>query len=477
MDISAKFDYSRLDHAKDHTPNLVVSLKAPQIDWVEQRPTIAILPVVDLSGSMEGDKLTYAKQSCLKLIEHLQTGDFAGLVTFSNSAEVVVKPQRVDSDVKLKLKKAVEGLRIGGGTNFAAGLVDSIDEIQKLDLPPTVLHRVIMFTDGMPTVGICDNKAILALLEKKRARATVSAFGYGAGAGEWTGCDQDFLTELSSRGRGNYAYVRDPDDALGAFGKELGGLLSTYATDLHIEVEPANGAIIKRVITNVPHEEDPTGMIDIPLSDIMGEETRHFVIETEVKERAKAFPRDTTLFEVRVRYDIITEEGAKETRTAETKAQVRFVRAKEAQEKPDKDLDEIIALHQTIRAQLDAEEQAKQGNYEQAAQVMAAMADSAKNRGHENIAAAAQNTSGIVGSSIYYAQSQGYLRSFANGGTRAYGTSALDDQAAVFLSECNVSLNNSAMDQVATSFTTTTTPPNTPASSGNLVIPSGSTGK
>lgn len=453
MDIIARFDYDRLDHSKDNTPNLVISLRAPSLDWVAKRPQIAILPVVDLSGSMQGPKLEYAKQSVLKLVEHLQEGDYAGLVTFSNRAQVVVKPQRITAEAKDTLRKAVQGLRIGGGTNFADGMITALDVIQQLDLPVKFLHRVIMFTDGMATVGICDNKTILALLEKKMARATVSAFGYGDGDGEWSGCDQSFLTAFAGLGRGNYAYVKDPDDALGAFGKELGGLLSTYATDLRLEVEPANGAHVTEVITNVEHDEDVLGRIEILISDILAEESRHFVFATKMGSKDKAFPRDTTVFDLRLSYDVLTEEGSRKTEVVEAKAKVRFVRAKDAQDKPHVGVDQIVALHQTIRAQLEAEAAAEKGDFQQAARVMQLIGDDVQVRGHQNVAQMAFTTSGRLGSAAMYVQNSGYLRSVAAAGTRAYGTSAMDETAAEHLVACDVSLSNSAMGQYSASFT------------------------
>jgi len=470
MDITARFNFDKLDHAQENTPHLVISLRAPSLDWVAKRPQIAILPVVDLSGSMQGPKLEYAKQSVTKLVEHLQEGDYAGLVTFDNRAKVVVKPQRVTAQVKDKLKKAVQGLHIGGGTNFAAGMVEAIDVIQGLDLPPKFLHRIIMFTDGMPTVGICDNKTILAMLAKKLARATVSAFGYGVGQGEWSGCDQDFLTEFSKLGRGNYAYVQDPDDALGAFGKELGGLLSTFATDLRLEIEPTNGAHVTSVVTDVEHEEDVTGLVEIPISDILAEESRHFVFATKMGAKEKAFPRETSVFDIRLSYDVLTEDGVKRTETVEAKAKVRFVRAKDAQDKAHAEIDQIVALHQTIQAQLVAEKAADKGDFDQAAQVMNFMALDAQDRGHLNVAAAAQAAGGRVGNSVMYAQSAGYLRSFANAGTRAYGTSAVDDAAEQQLSSCNVAMSNSAMDEYQTSFTVEPAPAPGPAAVPTITV-------
>lgn len=478
MEILARFNYDKLDHTKVNTPHLVVSLKTPALDWVEKRPAIAILPCIDLSGSMQGDKLAYAKQSVLKLIEHLAEGDVAGLVTFDNHAQVVVTPAKVTGDFKAKLSAAVEKLQIGGGTNLAEGIVSSIDVIQKLDLPPSFLHRIILFTDGQPTMGITNPKAILKLLNKKRARATVSAFGYGEGNCSWGGIDHDFLTALSTQGKGNYAYVKDPDDALGAFGKELGGLLSTYATNLMVEINPSGGHRIQKVVTNIEHEEDVTGVIEIPISDILGEETRHLVFETALAEQKKCFPRETTVFDVRVTYEVLTEDGARETHSAETKARVRFVREDEAQAKAHAEVDQILALHQMIRAQLDAEEEAKKGNFEGAVMFMQEVQQNVAARGHFGVATAARLTGDRLGSASLYANSGAYLNSVANAGTRAYGTSRVDDAAAVVLESCNVAMSSPTQDSYQASFEATPAPPAAvDLVSADLVIPSSTTGK
>jgi len=451
--IQARFAHDRLDHTKDNTTHLVVSLEAPSLNWVEKRPNVAILPVLDLSGSMGGDKLDYAKKSLLKLIEHLQPGDVAGLVTFSNSSRVDVAPQQVTPDLKARLRQVIERLHVEGGTNFAAAMVDAIDLIQNLDLPPRFLHRVILFTDGQPTVGITDLKAILAMLKNKKARATVSAFGYGeVGGGTWGGCDQSFLSELASLGEGNYAYVRDPDDALAAFGKELGGLLSTYATNLHLEIEPVSGHQIKSVVTNVEHEQDVTGTVEIPIPNILSEETLHFVMEVSLGQQKNSFPRAFTVFNVRLIYSVMTEKGSNESKQLEAKAKVRFVKSEEAQTEAHKEVDSIVALAQMVRAQLEAEKKADAGLFQQAAAVMHNFSEDLQRRGRVEVAHVARNIGGYMMPGVY-AETAGYRTSVARGATRAYSVSALDSQAAQDLLECNVSLNNAAMDGTVQLFT------------------------
>jgi Ca-activated chloride channel family protein len=470
MKLAAHFDISQLDHAKTNTAHLVVSLEAPSIDWIKQRPKVCIFPVIDASGSMDGDKLAYAKASVRKLIDQLSPGDFAGLGVLESKFHLRVKPQVVTPEVKDLLLREVDRIGVMGGTNFSEAIQETLKLIQRLDLPLNFLHRVIIFTDGQPTEGIVDQGAIKKILGDQMGRVSVSFFGYGENApSKYSGCDHNFLTELSQIGKGNYAYVQNPDDALAAFGKELGGLLSTYASDVKLSLMPTRDHRITKVVTDIPYEEEIEGEILIDVGDLLAEEKRHLVFDVELKEQSKAFPRDTKVLDLRVSFMRVTPDG-KEVDNLTSDAKVRFVRKSEAQEKPDPELDKIVALHQMVRAQLEAEEKAKQGQFKEAQELMVASSNLFSSRGHENLAAATRRTGLAVGSSASYLSDQGYLRGmqYASRGMRA---SAMTADASVVLQELNVSLNNSAQEAYATAFVApepspTWTPQTPPSSKG-----------
>jgi len=456
MEISARFSYDKLDPTKANNPHLVISLKAPTLDWVTKRPAVCLLPLIDLSGSMRGSKLEYAKKSLHILVDQLQPGDIAGLVGFENRHHVFVEPAPVTPELKAKLKAAIDRLAVMGGTNLCDGMLEALKLVNNLDLAPKYLKRVIMFTDGQPTTGVTDSKEILRLMGENLGSVTMSAFGYGALTNdEWSGCDQTFLTTFAQTGKGNYAYVQSPDESLTAFGRELGGLLSTYAQDIVVEVEPENGHQLTKVVTDIKIEQNALGETEFRFSDILSEETRHFVFETTVQKQGddfKPMPRPLNIFSVKVSYSVLTESGQRETRTAETKAKLRFVDPSEAQKEPDKALDEIIALAQVVRAQLEAEEQAKKGNFGAAAAVMDGIAVQLDHRGHGNTSRLARNVRQRVGSSQLYARSEGYLRSTGSAGTRAYGVSAMDGEAALDLVSAGAVLSNSSMQHSTNLF-------------------------
>jgi Ca-activated chloride channel family protein len=446
LDTQARLTFDSVQFDKDTDAHLVVSLKAPKIDWQAKRPRVCIIPVIDISPSMMGQKLEYAKQSVLKLIDHLQPGDFCGVVAFGGEVFTVSKPVEVTQARKDELKAKVGQLGTNGSTNFSGGMCQGLELLNKGDLPDGMLKRVIMFTDGMPNTGIAIKKEdIVRLLEAQLGIATLSAFGYG------TDADQELLADVAKTGKGNYAFIRNPEDALSAFAKELGGLLSTFAQNLSIVVAPHNGHTITATVSDVTAEEDGK-KVKVTLPDILSEEERHLVFAVKLDKQPNAFPRESSVFDVTIEYDMLDGAAQKTHQTEELKAKVQFVKEDDAQKKPTPEVDRIVGLAQLVQAQVEAEEHAKRGDYAGAVKVMRVTCDSFMTRDQADLAHVSSNVAEKMGNQAVYAVSSGYLGSMRSAGSRAYGTSSLDASAAADLGAVGVSLSNSAQAQTVASF-------------------------
>ena len=445
MKIQARLTFDTVPFNKNTDAHLVVSLKAPKIDWQAKRPHVCIIPIIDISPSMEGQKMEYAKQSVLKLIDNLQPGDFCGIVAFGGEVFVVSKPVEVTQARKDELKLKVGQLRSNGSTNFSGGMCQGLELLNKGDLPGDMLLRAIMFTDGMPNTGIATKHAdIVKLLAANLGIATLSAFGYGADA------DQELLADVAKTGKGNYAFIRNPEDALSAFAKELGGLLSTYAQNLVIEVSPHNGHLITETVSDVTATEDGKKVL-VKLPEILSEEERHVVFGIKLDAQPKAFPRQSSVFDVTVRYDSVAD-GKKKAHEEVLKVKVQFVKEDDAQKKATPDVDRIVGLAQLVQQQIKAEQFAKVGNYSAAYNALAADEDHFIPRGLGDLHKVAQSVAGHVSSHAQYAASSGYLGSMRSVGTRSVGTSSLDPAAAADYGVVGVSMSNSAQDQMAQNF-------------------------
>lgn len=421
MKTEARLTFDRVRHDQDNTAHLVISLSAPALAAERTRPPILLVPVIDVSPSMRGDKLAYAQRSVLKVIDHLAPGDMCGLVQFSGHAEVLSVPVKITPQTKDELKRKVGALRIGNATNIADALLTGLKVANEMDLPADVVTRVILFTDGEANTGPAIRDAdILTLLEKNIGLATVSAFGYGLDA------KQSLLGEIAKRGKANYAFIENPDAALSAFGRELGGLLSTYAMDLVLQVQPLAGHDITGVISDVDAKEGATGELTIKIPDVLAEETRHIVLGVKLLKQKTGFPRPVNVFEMKFAYDIIGPGGSKERKVEELKVKAEFVKPGEEQAKPHEALDEIAGLAQIVRSQIEAEEKAKRGDYSGAALHMQKTADDFTRRGLTQHRLVASNLSAKMGNHAAYVSSEGYRVSMSNGGTRGVGVANYD---------------------------------------------------
>jgi Ca-activated chloride channel family protein len=448
MKIDARLTFDKIRFDQDFDAHLVLSLTAPTVEQSEKRQAVCIIPVIDVSPSMQGEKMAYAKQSVLKLIDHLQAGDYCGLVEFSYSANVIAKPTKVTAASKDDLKRKVGDLRIGNATNIADALLTGLKLANDMDLPSEVITRVILFTDGQANTGVATRSAdILKLVEPNLGLASVSAFGYGVDA------DQQLLASIAKNGKANYAFVRNPDDALSAFGKELGGLLSTHATGLVLEVTPLAGHRVTKIISDVEAEEDAIGgEVTIKIPDILGEETRHIVMGVKLSAQKNSLPRPVNIFDVKVGYDVLDPNSRKERKDADTKVKVQFVKQGEEQDKPDAELDKIVGLAEVVRSQIEAEELAKKGQFAAAQQVMRHTGQAVRKRGLTGQAALADNVGARLGSAQGYHDGASYLASVSRGGTRGMGVASYDLQAQAELQGIGVEVSNSTQSSTSASF-------------------------
>lgn len=396
MKIISKFDYSKILYSKENNINLLVRATAPKIEIdADKRKPLNIVTAVDTSGSMMGDKIDYAKKSLLKLIDHLSPVDTLAIIEFSTQVRVVSKSVKMTSENKEKLKVEVRNLQPTSSTNFSGALFQALELASDVDGD----CRVIMFTDGQANVGVTDSKTLITMLDSKlKSGVTITNFGYG------NDHSAEFLTELSKAGAGNYAFVKNPDDALTAFALELGGLLSCYGQNLTFTVKPKSGIKISAVVSDVDVEEDGD-VVKIIIPDIYSEESKNLILEVQVPEQQKLFPRSTTLVDVELSY---VEATTGDKKRVEAKAKVQFVdEESDVTEDKDQTFIDQLALAKLMRAQEQASIYAKAGNFSAAQNVMGSVSAFFAN---------ASNDSGDIfrEASSYYDSSEVYACSMNN---------------------------------------------------------------
>jgi uncharacterized protein YegL len=140
--------------------------------------------VVDVSGSMQGEKLATAKRSIRELYDQLRDGDILGIVSFDTSVRTVLKAARKADLPSDRFIAIVEGLAAGGGTDLNLGVKYGIHEINRNAMGRSdIVNCLYLFSDGEPTSGQTNWIQIRSnIAAELRGDLTLSCFGFGADA-------------------------------------------------------------------------------------------------------------------------------------------------------------------------------------------------------------------------------------------------------------------------------------------------------
>jgi Mg-chelatase subunit ChlD len=185
--------------------------------------------VVDVSGSMAGEKMEQTRQALHQLLGSLGRDDRFRLISFSNVVATSADGwSRATSGQLAEARRWVDGLRAQGATNISGAL----EEAFRLPSPDARLPIVVFMTDGQPTVGERDPERIAALAEAARGRARVFVFGVGYDVNTY------LLDRLSAAGRGSTAYVEPGQDVELAVGTLAARITHPVLTDLELAGSP-----------------------------------------------------------------------------------------------------------------------------------------------------------------------------------------------------------------------------------------------
>lgn len=191
--------------------------------------------VLDRSGSMQGRKITDARQAALNLLSRLGGRDRFALVTYSDHARQASTLLKV-SDVNRKyLEATISGIHASGGTNLGAGLKQGIDTLISA---PGIGNtgKLILISDGLANKGITRPQELGDLagvaVEKE---FTVSTVGLGTEFNEY------LMATIADRGTGNYYYLENPAAFAEVFQKEFNYSRAGVASRVSVQVALKDG--------------------------------------------------------------------------------------------------------------------------------------------------------------------------------------------------------------------------------------------
>ncbi len=171
----------------------------------KEKPSLAMILVIDKSGSMGGEKIELAKEAAKSAIELLGPSDKVGVIAFEGDVFWVSEVHPC-TDKGFVLDR-VSTIEAGGGTSMYPAMVEAHEALART---VAKLKHVIILTDGISEPG--DFEGITQ--QMTQARMTVSTVGIGEGS------DQQLLEEIARIGNGRSYFTNDPSSVPQIFAKE-----------------------------------------------------------------------------------------------------------------------------------------------------------------------------------------------------------------------------------------------------------------
>lgn len=200
------------------------------------RPPISFHAVVDVSGSMSGEKIQQTQQALRIAARTLREGDKVSVTLFSNQPQVVMKPTKVSPKTRQVFESVIDEIQVGGMTALYGGLELGILQAAHAK-GDNIL--VLLLSDGQANVGETDlEKVGFLATEATKSNIVVSTLGVGEDYNE------ALMTEIATQGRGRFYHVQTADQIVAYLTGELGEAADLAARDVKIQVNLPKGSAL-----------------------------------------------------------------------------------------------------------------------------------------------------------------------------------------------------------------------------------------
>jgi Ca-activated chloride channel family protein len=169
-------------------------IDAIQTLWTKVKKPVDLVVVMDISGSMAGDKITSARSSLMEFINKLDDRDQLQINLFSTSITTLTPLSPLGAK-RQQVLDSVSGIFEGGNTCLYDASLQAYEELKK-DGDPKHIRAIIILTDGQDTASTATLDDVVTQIKADQGEGGNSiklftiAFGSDA--------DKDVLQQLAN---------------------------------------------------------------------------------------------------------------------------------------------------------------------------------------------------------------------------------------------------------------------------------------
>ena len=133
--------------------NFTVMLQLTGAGSGDGRLGLDLVPVLDISGSMEGENLDKVKIAMQFVIKKLSSTDRLSIVTFAAEAKVLCPFRRINENSKEEIENLVNALVADGNTNMSDGLQTGLKVLKERKFTSRRMEAILIMSDGQQNRG------------------------------------------------------------------------------------------------------------------------------------------------------------------------------------------------------------------------------------------------------------------------------------------------------------------------------------
>jgi Ca-activated chloride channel family protein len=242
-----------------------------------ERAPLAVVLVLDTSGSMTGDPIAQVLKSCEIVADLLGPKDQLSIVTFSDHAAVRCGLTVTDEPGRGMIRRTLRDITANGSTNMHGGIAAAAGVLASA--PAGLRRTMVVLSDGQPNVGLASPTDLADFV--RGLKLAVSSLGFGLHHSEAV------LEAIATAGSGRYAYIPDPVLArveLARAALAHGGIV---ADQLELKIKLAEGVELVQLLPKSPLRHGGGGVITA-IGDVFVDEGRLLAVELALKLEPRA---------------------------------------------------------------------------------------------------------------------------------------------------------------------------------------------
>ncbi|MEY4636232.1 MAG: Family ership [Acidobacteriota bacterium] len=239
------------------------------------RTPVDVALVLDRSGSMNGNKLTRAREAVTHAIRLLKPEDHLGVVCYDDQVTTVLDRTLATPEAKALATKRLQSVDARGATDLHGGWLRGA-ELARAAEPHGALSKVLLLTDGLANHGVIEHDEMIASASRLRQEGIVtSTFGVGADF------DEQLLSRLATEGGGHFYFIENARQIPDLFASELGDTLEVVAREVVFEVACDPG--VEAMILNELPSGQADGWLRVQCGDLVADQELVLIVALAFK--------------------------------------------------------------------------------------------------------------------------------------------------------------------------------------------------